>query len=1203
MTGGAGAGVAVEEEGRALKVHTESPHLVSLGGGRLSTAVTLHPLPEGRTTVGSAPTADIVVQGTGVEATHCYIDTQGGVVTLHPVAEMTSVDNQRIYQPTRLSQEDSLMTTSLVEGKPPAVPRRSWESWDGFSSASSEELAKYISPKVFPAGSSTVNSPAALVLGPRANQNKLTLLPLRLNGESEPKLQNGNIYQNVCALPNGQYAPRVDSPSGRRVHSPSPPPPSPSKPLSPRSFNTPSPAFDRNPSYPFRKSVSSPVPNSWSSDDINGESELRRKQAETERMVEQEAERLERQRLDEILLMCADYEKQAQCDKQNKPQQNRIITNGSLPRDKRLPSPSSPHFHQSFTYDNESTPTNSDFRNTNLEGEFKHSPDVHPPSSPRTRIRTIAAKDMSREYALEIIENRLAILNDYETLGPPPPPRNSSRNALTSPQIRENRTQPTSPNEQRVNSPNNFNFDFYNNKVNENNNRPYKPYSIAEANALSKYEFLGFNPRTGKEVTQSYQSFKKSDESLMSETSRTRDSLKSEEESTLKDKDNSSWSTADLIANCNGDTIKRQEHKNGECTAEQLLMQLDAIVQESMKSCEETEEREKLTPSPKSSERDSGIAETAARDSGIGENRDSRIRDSRDSGKFTMPLPESSEILASLRAERTQLVANLTTLKAKVMEIEQQEDELMRELEIERALLGGELQAQNDKLSAEERKVGSLKRRVEDCERQMEKCVAHQSERQGQARHRLEQQQQLLATLEQQMMKSTDDSELREELFESCKQQQELLEAERKSFEDLEFTLLEEEAVWLSRREELQREVSDAMTRCAERRDKLHSLQKQRDEAVRNASQNTKSLETQLVELIHKIDHGRKRLKEIDQQLQNPNKHSLMDHEEKKQSQDDIERISRVTSGAPIEMSSNSLGRRTIASLQEIERNRQLHLAKQGSLVIEEERKRVSELKRRVQDEARAEYEERRAREINCQSLNSVGSEESGRTESASSEDAEKRLTNGVSVDKAEESQNEDPSKEPQNHKEDERHEEPVSESRPLSDASSYSEDQLTVRMRNKSTNNLQRPLTRYLPIRGESLDLRQHIESAGHQVDLCPHVLLDKTSCRGFLHKMTSRFRNWNKRWFVFDRTRRTLTYYTDRSEKKPKGGAYFQAIEEVYVDHSNVRSPNPSVTFVIKSSERTYHLVAPSPEAMRIWVDVIFTGAEGYQEFAHGS
>lgn len=43
-----------------------------------------------------------------------------------------------------------------------------------------------------------------------------------------------------------------------------------------------------------------------------------------------------------------------------------------------------------------------------------------------------------------------------------------------------------------------------------------------------------------------------------------------------------------------------------------------------------------------------------------------------------------------------------------------------------------------------------------------------------------------------------------------------------------------------------------------------------------------------------------------------------------------------------------------------------------------------------------------------------------------------------------------------------------------------------------------QRPLTRYLPIMSVDLDLRHHIESAGHQVALCPHVFLDATSCRG---------------------------------------------------------------------------------------------------------
>lgn len=44
-----------------------------------------------------------------------------------------------------------------------------------------------------------------------------------------------------------------------------------------------------------------------------------------------------------------------------------------------------------------------------------------------------------------------------------------------------------------------------------------------------------------------------------------------------------------------------------------------------------------------------------------------------------------------------------------------------------------------------------------------------------------------------------------------------------------------------------------------------------------------------------------------------------------------------------------------------------------------------------------------------------------------------------------------------------------------------------------------QRPLTRYLPIMSSDLDLRLHIESAGHQINLCPHVILDSFSCRGY--------------------------------------------------------------------------------------------------------
>ncbi|XP_058268076.1 pleckstrin homology-like domain family B member 2 isoform X6 [Hemibagrus wyckioides] len=145
------------------------------------------------------------------------------------------------------------------------------------------------------------------------------------------------------------------------------------------------------------------------------------------------------------------------------------------------------------------------------------------------------------------------------------------------------------------------------------------------------------------------------------------------------------------------------------------------------------------------------------------------------------------------------------------------------------------------------------------------------------------------------------------------------------------------------------------------------------------------------------------------------------------------------------------------------------------------------------------------------------------------------------------------------------------------------------------------RPLTRYLPVRRDDFDLRSHIEAAGHHPDSCFHLAITNKTCRGFLVKMGGKIKTWKKRWFVFDRNRRTLAYYADKHEVKTKGVIYFQAIEEVYYDHlkNAHKSPNPSLTFSVKTHDRVYFMVAPSPEAMRIWMDVIVTGAEGYSHF----
>uniref|UniRef100_A0A087XDY5 Pleckstrin homology-like domain family B member 1 n=1 Tax=Poecilia formosa TaxID=48698 RepID=A0A087XDY5_POEFO len=157
------------------------------------------------------------------------------------------------------------------------------------------------------------------------------------------------------------------------------------------------------------------------------------------------------------------------------------------------------------------------------------------------------------------------------------------------------------------------------------------------------------------------------------------------------------------------------------------------------------------------------------------------------------------------------------------------------------------------------------------------------------------------------------------------------------------------------------------------------------------------------------------------------------------------------------------------------------------------------------------------------------------------------------------------------------------------------------VKMRSKNFSQA-RPMTRYLPIRREEFDLRSHVESSGHSLETCYHVILTEKMCKGYLVKMGGKIKSWKKRWFVFDRLKRTFSYYVaDKHETKLKGVIYFQAIEEVYYDHlrSATKSPNPSLTFCVKTHDRLYYVVAPSAEAMRIWMDVIVTGAEGYTQF----
>ena len=118
-------------------------------------------------------------------------------------------------------------------------------------------------------------------------------------------------------------------------------------------------------------------------------------------------------------------------------------------------------------------------------------------------------------------------------------------------------------------------------------------------------------------------------------------------------------------------------------------------------------------------------------------------------------------------------------------------------------------------------------------------------------------------------------------------------------------------------------------------------------------------------------------------------------------SQEDLDRIERIASQNRALNNTDDQSRKATATLMEIERNRQLILVQQGAQVLEYERKKVAELKRRVQDQVRAQWEERRSmeqqqqpvdREVNCHSLNSVGSSEESRSSLTGSDAPTERL-------------------------------------------------------------------------------------------------------------------------------------------------------------------------------------------------------------------
>ncbi|XP_068922759.1 pleckstrin homology-like domain family B member 1 isoform X13 [Petaurus breviceps papuanus] len=650
-----------------------------------------------------------------------------------------------------------------------------------------------------------------------------------------------------------------------------------------------------------------------------------------------------------------------------------------------------------------------------------------------------------------------------------------------------------------------------------------------------------------------------------------------------------------------------------------------------------------------------------------------------------------SEVLA-LEEERAKALGHVEQLKGRVKELEHQLQESAREAEMERALLQGEREAERALLQKEQKAVDQVQEKLLVLETGMQKERDKERVELAVGRSELEARQALYDELKTQLNNCPES--VREQLQEQLRREAEALETETKLFEDLEFQQLEKESRLEEERElasqgllhsraELHRSIAKRKERLAVLENQATQIRAQAvQESERLAREKNSSLQllqkekeklAALERRYHSLTGGRpfpkttSALKEVYRSKMESEAGSPLPRtrsgpipsssgSSSSSSQLSVATLGRSPSPKSALLNQNgtgSLPRNLAATLQDIETKRQLALQQKGQQVIEEQRRRLAELKQKAAVEAQCQWEalhgaalytpassgypplmhhsilhhlpasRDRAEEgehaYDTLSLESSDSMETSISTGANSACSPDNMSSASGMDMGKIEEMEKMLKEAHAEKsrliesreremelrrqalEEERRRREQVERRLQSESARRQQlVEKEVKMREKHFSQA-RPLTRYLPIRKEDFDLKTHIESSGHGVDTCLHVVLSSKVCRGYLVKMGGKIKSWKKRWFVFDRLKRTLSYYADKHETKLKGVIYFQAIEEVYYDHlrSAAKSPNPALTFCVKTHDRLYYMVAPSPEAMRIWMDVIVTGAEGYTQF----
>ncbi|XP_015326539.1 pleckstrin homology-like domain family B member 2 isoform X11 [Bos taurus] len=595
--------------------------------------------------------------------------------------------------------------------------------------------------------------------------------------------------------------------------------------------------------------------------------------------------------------------------------------------------------------------------------------------------------------------------------------------------------------------------------------------------------------------------------------------------------------------------------------------------------------------------------------------------------------------LTAMEETRIAILNNLEELEQKIKDINDQMEESSRELDMECALLDGEQKSETTELMKEKEILDHLNRKITELEKNIVGEKTKEKVKLDAEREKLERLQELYS--EQKTQLDNCPESMREQLQQQLKRDADLLDVESKHFEDLEFQQLERESRLDEEKEnltqQLLREVAEYQRNIVTRKEKISALKKQANHIVQQAQREQDHFVKEKNNLIMMLQREKENLCNLEKKYSSlsggkgfpvtPNTlkeghlplgqsnscGSVLPHSLATMTKDSESR--RMLRGK------SKKGRMNFSAGAVSNSKRSSVKGYNHQQMSEGQRQKSSEFYNRTASESNVylnsfhypdhSYKDQAFDTLSLDSSDSMETSisacspdniSSASTSNIARIEEMERLLKQAHAEKTRLLESREREMEAKKRAlEEEKRRRELLEKR-LQEETSQRQKLIEKEVKIREKQRAQaRPLTRYLPVRKEDFDLRSHVETAGHNIDTCYHVSITEKTCRGFLIKMGGKIKTWKKRWFVFDRNKRTFSYYADKHEAKLKGVIYFQAIEEVYYDHlkNANKSPNPLLTFSVKTHDRIYYMVAPSPEAMRIWMDVIVTGAEGYTHF----